>query len=32
MTGLDDEFGRITLLRNARRCIVMVGVTAKPFI
>jgi hypothetical protein len=32
LTGLDREFGRITLLRNQDRCVVMVGGTAKPFV
>jgi hypothetical protein len=32
LTGLDAEFGRITLLRSDRRCVVMIGGTAKPFI
>jgi hypothetical protein len=32
LTGLDPQLGRITLLRNQRRCVVMVGATAKPFV
>ena len=32
LTGLDREFGRITLLRNHGRCVVVVGATAKPFV